>query len=301
MLAIRALFVGLLLICATTGICQSVHTVSWQSTAAAPLAALPEEQQRLLPLLRLGASTVSEASLLPLLIAGSTSATLPPDEVQQLQKLVTHRYQLIEKGSTFTNAASSLAYCFSDKRPSLGQASVYFPEDFTSETPAIVFLHGFGGSFIFYLHFLAETFPDHLIICPAHGMSSSDISSTYLTECQRAISEKWGNTIDRPLLIGLSAGGFGAFREYARRPDNYSGLICLAAYPPIESRIRLLVGENEPFVKAAHFGSSIQYLEQRCSDFKMQMMPDSDHFFLLKKSIETQNALRQFQQEFSRR
>ena len=73
----------------------------------------------------------------------------------------------IDADPLFSNAPSQLAYCFSPKKPNEGRANLYLPTKVDENTPTILFLHGFGGSFLFYQHFLVSTFPEFMIICPA--------------------------------------------------------------------------------------------------------------------------------------
>ncbi|MEO0413443.1 MAG: hypothetical protein AAF226_00665 [Verrucomicrobiota bacterium] len=287
---------------------EQVFQISWPTQHAAPPAKLAPEQQNLLPLIRLGIASVPEANLMSLVMAAGTATGLDPEEAKLLQNHITRRYQTLAKDPTFAQLPSALPYCFSETRPTNGLASIYVPPNIREETPCILFLHSFGGSFSLYLHLMAETFPDHLIICPAYGITSYNISSTYLKECVAAASKKIGVSVSQPLLIGISAGGFGAFQEYANQHTSYRGLICMAAHPPAESlrsippqaRIRLVVGQNEFFVKENHFQRSVQFLEQRCSNFQTQLMSDEDHFFLLTSQTATQILLKRWDKEFAR-
>jgi len=157
---------------------------------------------------------------------------LPTDQSAQLHGLLTKRYDAISKDSLYGKAPSALPYCFSKVKPRFGYASMYVPDNVSDDTPVILFLHGYGGSFLYYQEYLSSEFPDHIIICPAFGIGCSKISSEYLAGCMAAASKKVGVKFTTPVLIGLSAGGFGGFREYVRTPSRYKGYICIAAYPP---------------------------------------------------------------------
>ena len=125
---------------------------------------------------------------------------------------MTRKYQLISEDPIFSKVPSALPYCFAATKPKHGMATVYIPNKVTPKTNVILFLHGYGGSFAFYSKFLAETFPEHVIICPAYGISCSYITSAYLRECLLAVNRELNVGLKKPLLIGLSAGGFGGFR-----------------------------------------------------------------------------------------
>ncbi|NRB76733.1 MAG: alpha/beta hydrolase [Verrucomicrobiales bacterium] len=162
----------------------------------------------------------------------------------------------------------------------------------------ILFLHGFGGSFQLYQYYLARQFSDHIIICPAYGISMAEVPQLYLEECLAEAQGKIGHRLRRPILMGLSAGGFGGFREYARNSSAYSGFICLAAYPPEDmlpiedknAKMRILAGAQEYWVKDRTLEKSEWKLLK--GNYHHATIPGADHFFLLTHERESRRFLR---------
>ena len=266
-----------------------IKAVTWKTTHAADPPILNSKQGDLLPLFSLGASALAESNAMALTVFGGKALGLKPGQAEALHTLVAARYQAIDNDPRFADTPSALSYCYSVKKPRSGFATVYQPEKANDQTPAIVFLHGYGGSFQFYLHVLAEALPDHLIICPAFGFSCAQIPSAYLDECLRAVESSLSITLAKPVLAGLSARVFGGFREFARQPHRYRGYLCLAAFPPPDSvdalrpetPIRILAGQREAFVTNGTLGEEIIRLRRREIDCQSFLIPDSGHFFLL--------------------
>ncbi|HEX4265019.1 MAG TPA: alpha/beta hydrolase [Verrucomicrobiae bacterium] len=221
-------------------------------------------------------------------------------DADRLRQFFGERYQLIEKDPVFRNAPSALPYCYSSERPSEGMALVYAPKTLGRDTPVIVFLHGYGGSLLWSQQLLAEAFPNYLTICPAYGINSTSIPSTYVLECLQAVQKKMGRTIRPPVLMGLSEGGFGAARIFTQSPGQFSRLIVVAAYPPEETLIhfnkkmsaRFLVGAKEDSVQSGLFGRYMQSIRPRIGDLEFQTIPDGDDFFLLTRKEQTLKVLR---------
>jgi len=282
-----------------------VEIVEWKTEHASVPAELPDKKKHLLPLIRLGVAAVSEAKVMRLTFVGGNVLGLSTEKSKELHRLLAKRYREISADEIFADVPSSLAYCYSAEKPDSGRATVYVPDEVTAETKVILFLHGYGGSFLFYQHFLAEVFPDHLIVCPAYGISCAKIPRTYIEECLAATAEKIGVELKAPVLIGLSAGGFGGFREYTRRPEAYTGFICMAAYPPakivprspIDGRIRLVAGGDESFVKNRVLQRAELKLKRRTVDYESRLIAGEGHFFMLSAEEETKAALQSWDDE----
>ncbi len=281
-----------------------VRQISWNTENASPPAKFDENQKNLLPLIRFGVSALPEPQVMQLSFFGGSALGLPEDKAQSLHALLAKRYELIGSDEVFSKVPSALSYCFSATKPETGFATVYVPEGATLATKVILFLHGYGGSFMFYQHYFGSAFPDHIVICPAFGISCANVPSEYIQESLDATSKELGFRLRLPVLMGLSAGGFGGFREYTKRPASYAGYICLAAYPPDDvvslspqsGRIRIVAGGKEPFVESGVFRNGVQNLKKRTANCSSQLIPDQDHFFMLgaedttKKLLKTWNA-----------
>ncbi|MEM9281854.1 MAG: alpha/beta hydrolase [Verrucomicrobiota bacterium] len=297
-----SLTVLLVVIAAVAADAAEVKPISWETTHAAPAAKLDEKSKDLLPLIRLGVSALPEATVMQMTFIGGSALGLPSEDASALHSLLSTRYQEIAADETFSKLPSALPYCYSATKPTSGFASVYLPDAPTADTNVILFLHGYGGSFTFYQHYLADAFPEHIIICPAYGISSSNISSAYLQECMVAVAGELGFRLSRPVLIGLSAGGFGGFREYSRRSTSYLGYICIAAFPPDDvlariprtGRIRLVAGGDESFVKNRALQRVEHSLKRRLPDYSSHLIADHGHFFMLGAEPETKKLLKQW-------
>ena len=186
---------------------------------------------------------------------------------------------------------------------------MYIPKRVDTNTPVIVFLHGYGGSFRWTDQLLAEAFQHHIILFPAYGISAATVPSTYVSECISAASTKLGQALARPTLMGLSAGGFGAVRVYTQAPERFSKLVVLAAYPPSDSISRFtlsmkacfIVGSRESYVQSGEFHRNMQSIRSRVGFLAQQVMPDADHYFLLEKQEETIRILRNWVRDNDRR
>jgi pimeloyl-ACP methyl ester carboxylesterase len=227
---------------------------------------------------------------------------LSAKDAQELQKLTEERYALMAKDSLFRSVPSALPYCFAETRPAEGLAMVHVPKACTSATSCIVFLHGYGGSFLWNLQVLAEAFPDCLIVCPAYGMSCGSVPREYVREAIKAAETKLGFTVAKPTLVGLSAGGFGACTLYADRPNDWRKMICLAAYArdPALSRVapgmtlRFIAGADEFYVIDGSFRRGAEVAKKRGASVDSFLVPGCGHFFLLQKPDETIAVLRRW-------
>jgi pimeloyl-ACP methyl ester carboxylesterase len=279
---------------------QSVTPLTWPTRHAAPPASDTPEVAPYLPLLRASIGRLPESALVNLALMQSSALGLSDADARQLSELVTRRYAAIAASPVFKNIPSSLGYCLSETRPRQGFALLYQPRQSNAQTPVLLFLHGYGGSFLWYQHQLAEWFPDHIILCPAYGIAPSEIPAAYLNECLAAAASRLKHPLAKPTLIGLSAGGFGAVRVYAAQPASYKNLIVMAAYPPDDAfrawpksaRSGWLVGAREYYVKDGGFAAYSRSLAARSTRYEGVVIPDAGHFFLLTHPADSQKALR---------
>jgi pimeloyl-ACP methyl ester carboxylesterase len=270
------------------GFSAEVIQVSWPTSHAAQPLELQPAAANLLPAFRIAIAALPESSTVALALSQPALLGLTESQARELQPLTAQRYRLMAS-SIYSNAPSALLYCFSAQRPKTGLASVYVPDAATNTTPVILFLHGYGGSFLWYQHYLSENFPKHIIVCPAYGMSTANIPQAYVTEALGVVSKKLGFPLSTPSLIGLSAGGFGAGRLYVAAPRYYSQMLCLAAYPTDDtvsrfsrdSRPCFLSGANEAYVASGDFRRRIDRLRRTCPTVEVATVPNADHFFLL--------------------
>ena len=263
--------------------------ISWDSTHACEPVKLATGGDNWLPAFRASLLFLPESAVVKLSLSRPAQLGLSPEQAAALRPLVAERYRRIEASPVYSKAPSLLSYCFSDHKPAKGSANLYLPDHPTPASPVLVFLHGYGGSFLWYQHWLSEAFPDSIILCPAHGVSPAKVAPEYLSEAIAAASAKLGFPIKRPTLIGLSAGGFGACRAYTASPSSYSRLLCLASYPPEETVARFpnnsivdfVAGSEEPFVKSGQLARVSMAIRRQGATSSVHLIPGGDHFFLL--------------------
>lgn len=238
--------------------------------------------------------------MVTLALSQPTMLGLSSAQAKALAPLVSKRYELMAASPSYSKLSSHLPYCYSAVRPTRGAAYVQIPVGASPKSPTIVFLHGYGGSFVWYIHWLAESLPDHVIVAPAYGISPAEIPADYLAEAMDAASAKVGFILHKPTLVGLSAGGFGACRAFLKAPDRFGGLLCLGAFPPEDTvrrftrtqRVRFIVGGRESFVVSGHLRSLLKTIQFSCPAADLTIIPEADHFFMLSHPDETRKALR---------
>ena len=301
----RAVIIGwvgavcLLTALASSAKAQSVSVLTWPSRHAASSAAQSPELAPYLPMLRASINRMPEASLVKLALAQAGGAGMSASEADRLNALISQRYTAIAASPLFKNVPSALGYCFAEAQPGNGQAFLYRPADSNAHTPVLVFLHGYGGSFLLYPYQLSAWFPDHIILCPAYGTDPSALPATYLNECLAAASAQLKHPLSQPTLAGISAGGFGASRLYVLRPATYRQLIVIAAYPPDDAykawprsaRAAFLVGAQEDYVKSGEFAAFSKVLASGSSRFQSTVIPKAGEFFMLTHPAETRRSL----------
>lgn len=294
-----------LLICIT--LCHSGHgaevvRLEWKTKCGATPPILDQRAATLLPAFRLGLATLNESAVVQISLSQSGLLGLSEAQSAVLRPLVTERYRLIAESPAFSQATSLLADCYQEAKAVRGTASLYVPDKVSAASPVIVFLHGYGGSFLWYQHWFAEVFPDSIILCPAYGISPATIPGEYVREAVAAASKHLGFSLQPASLIGLSAGGFGACRLYAADPRGFSRLICMAGFPPEETigrfkkdtPVYFIAGASEFFVLSGQLGRGVRSIQRNVPSAEMQAVPDGDHFFMLTHPEATRKILKRW-------
>jgi hypothetical protein len=154
-------------LCLQKILAQEVLRIAWPTTHASPPAVLQRPASDFLPAFHVGLSLLPESNVVSLMLSQPSFLGLSQQDATNLQSLFEGRYQSIQNDPIFRGVASALSYCYTEQTPTQGLALVYRPQKLDTNTPCLVFLHGYGGSFLWSQQLLAEAFPDHLIICPA--------------------------------------------------------------------------------------------------------------------------------------
>jgi hypothetical protein len=280
-----------------------VIQVRWQTSRASPPVSLAGVAPGWLPFIRAGVANAAEETVVATGLSQSHVIGLRPEEISRLQELFAAYYRGLRSSPLFKELPSALPYCLSERKPQLGLATVYVPRKLSKETRAVVFVHGYGGSLLAYPHYLSSLFSNHVIVCPAYGISPAEISDEYLSEAVKAVAARLNISLTRPTLVGLSAGGFGACRAYVSAPQEYGQLIVIGAYAPDEVAgkwtremdVRFLVGSKESYVANGSFQKQMLSLKPRVKSLKWKAIPAADHFFLLSHQGATRSALAEWE------
>lgn len=291
----------LLAACATQ-LCPAaeVITETWPTQNGSPPATLAGDAARMLPAFRLAVRTLSESSVVNLALSQPAVLGLSAQDAALMKPLFAARYRLLNASPIYRNAPSPLPYCFNSEIQTRGSASVYLPDDPAHAEGVIVFLHGVGGSFLWYQHLLSETFPKHIILCPAYGIAPHEIPPKYVFEAMDTLAARLGHPLPPAVLIGLSAGACGGGGVFAAEPARFSRLICLGSFPPSEtmaafparSDVRFMAGALEPFVESGDLAKIAAKVQAKSPHPSLSIVPAANHFFLLTHQEEALRVLR---------
>jgi pimeloyl-ACP methyl ester carboxylesterase len=263
---------------------------------------LNAQQRQWLPVFHSALQLAPEETIVPLTLTQGSLLNLDANDAARLRNLFSNYYARVRVAEPFRGAPSALPYCFSDTKPASGLATIYVPVKVSPDTKELVFLHGYGGSLLAYVHYLATLFPDAIIICPAYGISPGNIPARYVAEA-RAVAAPWTRTLKgKPILIGLSAGGVGGCRVYTENSAVFERLVCLGSIPPSDAiqkfqrtaKVRFISGSAEPYVADGSFERALNALKLRSPNVRWKIIPNADHYFLLSHEEQTRKVLREF-------
>jgi hypothetical protein len=248
-----------------------------------------------------GALVPEDVTVKAVILAGNSRLGLTTEQTKRLSADMDRVYSRISADALFKNVPSALPYCLADTRPAQGHYFAYYPPKVADDTPVIVFLHGFGGNFLFYAHLLKEEFPDAVILLPSWGASWHDGTLQYLDDLYADVKRRKSLTVRRPCLMAISAGGPAGFRLYNQRPDGFSCCVAIASapsqaiVPQLKSDLKILMvnGKQDSRFPLAAVQSITTQLAQRLPHFRLHVL-DGDHFFLLAKREETFRVIKEF-------
>jgi pimeloyl-ACP methyl ester carboxylesterase len=238
------------------------------------------------------------------ILMGSSQIGLSAKETQGLRASLDEVYNRISSDALFTNISSALPYCLADKRPTHGHYFAYFPQKVTDATHVIVFLHGFGGNFLFYMYVLKEEFRDAVVLVPSWDSSWHDGTMQYLDDMYKDVKLKRPVSIHKPYLMAISAGGPAGFRLYNEKPDRFSCYVSIASAPsfgvvPVlkdNLKILMLNGRQDSGFRIARVQPIASKLAERLPHFQFHVV-DGDHFFFLSKREDTFRIIKAFLQK----
>lgn len=182
-------------------------------------------------LFRSGISSVPEPILVQAAVGGAGDLGLSSEQIKRLPTLFAKTYAGVVQDAQMSKLRSVLPYCLASASPKHGHYFFYVPDNVNQDTESIVFLHGFGGNFLFYLKLLKDQFPDHIIILPSWGGTWANGNSKYIREVYEDISERFAITIGRSHLMSISGGGAISFEIYSADVAWFSDLVVFSSMP----------------------------------------------------------------------
>lgn len=293
-----AIFFTVLALVSISTKAQEVIHLQWPTKIAAPPVQLTPDIEKLMPVFRFSSGLLPESTTLLTSLSMPGALGVSADEAKEMYAPAEKRYTEIANSSVFRKTASAISYCFSERQPSTGFANLYLPAKVEKETPVVLFLHGFAGSFQWYLHVMAETYPDAIILAPAYGIYPPGMPPEYLFEAIDAAEKKVGHRLPPPTLVTLSAGVRAGFHAYITHPNRFESLIAIAGFPNAADlaqvlpggSIYFLAGGNEGYVPA--LAKIVETLRAKGTFVRFETVPQGNHFFLLTKANDTIARLR---------
>lgn len=174
----------------------------------------------------------------------------------------------------------------------------------------IIFLHGYGGNFLFYLWAMKTEFPEAVILLPSWGIDWTaglvETRSNYLQDMINHFTQETGMQVIRPWLFGISQGGIAGFEFAAHHAERFRGYVSIASYPgmavgfPRDFPMLMLNGiQDDRFPIGEVRRSCLDLIESGVRVFMAEI--ESDHFFLLSNKAEAAALIKEFQKTKARR
>ncbi|MGE9295955.1 MAG: hypothetical protein ACQKBV_06685 [Puniceicoccales bacterium] len=153
-----------------------VESVYFPTGETFPVFEVPPSMQREYNLFRASLPYLPEAAvIMAVLTFGDQATDVTSDQQKMLRETFLYTYDKIAEDPELAAIGHTLDYSFSDVSQTQGHYFAVIPEVLSESTNTIVFLHGFGGNFLFYTWLLKNDFPDAVII------------SSYSPSCRRVL------------------------------------------------------------------------------------------------------------------
>ena len=282
-----------------------VQSVRFATATPPPVFRVPDDLQQTEPMIRMAMESMPEGTFLGTMIAvNSVQFGLTTEHRTNTLPALNRVYERIEKDPAFAHVKSALPYCFSTTPNSQGQYFIARPDHVPTNPTTIVFLHGYGGNFLFYVWTLKEEFPDAVILVPSWSASWYNGSMDYLRDMLRDAERRVGTPLTTPWLMAISAGGRGGFRIYNANPNSFTGFICLAAAPDTaivtnlnpRLRVQMINGTRDDLMPVRIARTQVTRARRRVPGLKLYEF-DTDHFFFLTRRTDTFRLIKKFMQQ----
>lgn len=283
----------------------AVESVRFDSDVLPPVARLPERLTPFEGAFRAGLQSMPEG---PLILSGMMLARdelgLTDERFNELAPLITDAYAAIAADPNFAGVPSALPYCFVTDPHDAGHYFLYRPESLPADPKCIVFLHGYGGNFKFYMWALKEAFPAAVILAPSWGLSWHRGDPHYVEAMLADARRRTGAALDRPWLMAISAGGRGGFAVYNAMGDDFRGYVCLASAPMTANarrlrpdlRILMINGARDRMVPPEAARRQARLARRRVPTLRYEEL-DGTHFFFLSHREAMFERVRGFMEE----
>ena len=256
----------------------------------------PQKYKSLEAVFRNSLKSASEKTIVSSALLFGAALNLNQTQIQLLSEKSIQVYKEIESDEAFKDVKSALPYCFSKNKKD-GHYFLYSPE---KPKGNILFLHGYGGNFLLYLHLFKNAFPDYRVIIPSYGVSWDANGFAYLDDLFTHLSSK-SIKMDNLWISALSGGGQVGFEFYRQNINKAKGYICLASCPfrrqiphmKPESQILMINGKVDQRLPLKHLKEKVKLMKPKLPHLQVRLM-DSDHFFLLTQSDETFQLMKNF-------
>jgi predicted esterase len=118
-----------------------------------------------------------------------------------------------------------------------GQGHYYLSH--VPDSPVVVFLHGYGGNFLFYLWTIKRVLPTCTLVHPSCGIDWRKRSATenteFIADLMEDLQRRIGTNLTNVWPAGISNGGSAAFDIADQCPERFRGLVSIASSPDGET------------------------------------------------------------------
>lgn len=267
----------------------TVESVFFSTKEVLPVFEPPPSMSREYALFQASLPYLAEGIVVLTVISFGNQATdLSAEKQQSLLTEFKDVYRAISLDEAMRGIPHTLAYSYTSVTPTRGHYYACIPDEINEETRSIVFLHGFGGNFLYYTWLLKSEYPDAIILLPTYTYSWFDGSLSYVEEVITNFEGRHNLQLKHPWLFALSAGGPAGFRIYNEAPEKFTGLVCLASGPlgltakdfHPDLNIYMLNGNRDDRIDIEDIRELVGEFQDQLPSLRYQELP-SDHFFML--------------------
>ncbi len=210
---------------------------------------------------------------------------------ERLRHAIQTVYRPIENDSTYRALGSALGDALTDD--DAGRVYVYVPPHAPGERlPAVLFLHGSGGSWKGYFRLWVELARRRRMIIaqPSFGFGfwNRRAGVDRIERTRDLLLARTSADPSRLYLAGLSNGGRGVMRALQRDPSRYRGVVLLSAViePDVVTRdlrgVSALVihGARDERIPREYAVDAVEALRERGADVRLVEYADEDHYVI---------------------